>query len=93
MGKEAYKDPELRKIRSEIAKEMWKNPDTKEKILIGLQETRNKEGYSEFISGRIKQGWTDEHRKVRSKQMKDRWKDPEFRKMMLERRNSTNKPK
>lgn len=84
--RKAYKDPELRKLRSEIAKKLWETPEIREKMIAGLQKVRNKEGYSQFISERIKQGWTDEHRKVRSKEMKDRWKNPEFRKMMLERR-------
>jgi hypothetical protein len=87
--KEAYKDPELRKLRSEITRKLWETPESREKMIAGLQKARNKDGYPQFISERIKQGWTDEHKKVRSKEMKDRWKDPEFRKMMLERRKKS----
>jgi hypothetical protein len=84
--KSAYERPELRKKRAEVARESWANPEIREKYIVAIKKVRNREGFKEMMTKKLKDAWTEENRKLKSDVMKERWKDPEFRKMMLERR-------
>lgn len=81
------------RVMSEAAKELWKDPEYRDK----QQKTRNNPGYRDMASMRLKERWKDlefREKMVKLKQdpefkkgvsestsssMKEKWEDPEFR--------------
>ena len=95
-AKQQWKDPELRKMRSEKTKQQWKDPEfrkmmsemTSEKAKQQWKDPKFRKMMSEMQSEKFKQKWKDpEFRKIHM----ELWRDPEFRKMHSEMMSEKNK--